>query len=99
VQLVIQVLLELQVLLVQSVLLAQQVQPQLFLAQQVQQGLQVLMVVQQTFLIMRQILQAQLADQVQVIFVGVMQHKLTQLESTLITLTIQAMTLISCLHY
>jgi hypothetical protein len=63
---------------VQLDLLEQRVQAVLiqpFLALREQRGLQVQMVVQQAFLNMQPILQAQLADQVQVIFVGVMQLK------------------------
>jgi hypothetical protein len=75
VQLDLKVKLEQQVQLVLQVQLVQQVQPQPFLALREQRGLQVQMVAQQAFLNMQPILQAQLADQVQVIFVGVMQLK------------------------
>jgi hypothetical protein len=68
-------MLEQRVQLVLQVQLVQLVQPQPFLALREQRGLQVQMVVQQAFLNMQPILQAQLADQVQVIFVGVAQRK------------------------
>jgi hypothetical protein len=92
----------LKVPLAQQVQLVQRVLPQQLQAQrvlQVRQDPQVPMVAQLQFSITPQTHHQLQADQVREIFVGVIPHRLTQHALTLITLTIRARTLTSCLRY